>query len=165
MKVVSPWLFALLLIGGCDRTERVTTNTVLANSNCKGAMAPIQLVELADVAAFRGSQLLQSNQDSPVSTSDLADQPLPLFVALSKGIQPSRGFELHLADQAEIVERDSLRIPVYWTQPHTTKAHPLVNTQPCLVVSIPNSGWQQIEAVDQNGISLGRLNPHEQNKK
>ena len=163
MKNASTWLLALLLIGGCDNAERVTTNTVLANSNCKGVLEPIQLVELSDVAAFRGSQLVEIDQGSQNSKNKPTDQSLPLFVALSKGVQPSRGFELHLADQAVVVGENSLKIPVYWTQPDTTKALPLINTQPCLVVSIPNSSWQQIEAVDQNGTSLGTLNLQETN--
>jgi|GEM_PF-6212436 len=150
------------------KCERVTTNSVLANSNCKGAIEPIKLVSLAEVASLRGTELLQSVESaqqqvttSATGTED-ADPDLPLFVALSRGIQPTRGFELHLADQALIVEGPEgegtgLEIPVHWTAPDPQKSHPLVNTHPCLVVSVPNAGWRHIEAVDQEGNSLGRL--------
>ena len=161
-----PLTAMILLICGCGGSDRVTTNTVLANSNCKGALEPIKLVSLAEVAGYRGTHLLQ---DTLPGTADQAepDAELPLFVALSKGVQPTRGFELHLADQALIVEVKSvegpegegqgLEIPVHWTAPDPQKSHPLVNTHPCLVVSVPNAGWQRIEAVDQDGNSLGSL--------
>lgn len=164
-----PSLIALcLLIGGCGGGDRVTTNSVLANSNCKGTLEPIKLVSLADVAGYRGTQLLQtvdSTTEQTATNPEATAQPdsdRPLFVALSRGVQPTRGFELHLADQALIVdgpegEGQSLEIPVHWTVPDPQKSHPLVNTHPCLVVSVPNAGWQRIEAVDQDGNSLGSL--------
>jgi len=158
-----PMLVLVLMLGGCSKSERVSTNTVLANSNCKGVTDSIKLVTLAEVARYRGTQLLQesdSEQHNP--SQDLAAQSgeggdQPLFVALSRGVQPTRGFELHLANQAFVVEPNKLEIPVFWTTPDPQKSHPLVNTNPCLVVSVPNSGWQQIAAVDQDGNPVGSL--------
>jgi len=171
-------ILPLFLLLGCDGGERVTTNTLFANSNCKGALEPIALVSLAEVASYRGTNLLQGSEPTGQATQHASintrvttktdgeatdqDSDRPLFVALSKGIQPSRGFELHLADQAVVtqdqgIEGRSLEIPVYWTTPDPQKPHPLINTNPCLVVSVPNAGWQRIEAVDQDGNSLGSL--------
>ena len=95
----------VLLVAGCGNDERVTTNTVLANNNCKGILEPIKRVSLAEVAGYRGSQLLQPNgatvtpKDQDRGQEHAAIEPnektenLPLFIALSRGVQPSRGFE------------------------------------------------------------------------
>ena len=152
-----------LLFAGCSAEERVTTNTVLAHSNCKGISSPIKKVTLSEVAAYRGTQLLTQNDSTAEQQSTQASDPkseaseLPLLIALSRGVQPSRGFELHQAGQALVVNSTSLQIPVHWTEPDRTKSHPLVNTHPCLVVSVPNASWEHIEAIDQHGVSLGRL--------
>lgn len=144
----------VLMLAACSRGERVTTNTLLAINNCKGTTAGVSLVSLAEVAGFRGTALISPPQEhSPAAAA--AD--LPLFVALSRGRQPSRGFELHLADQAEVIDGTALQIPVYWTEPDPTKPHPQVTTEPCLVVSVPKGRWQTIEAIDQQGESLGVL--------
>ena len=90
-------------------------------------------------------------------TSDPAAQDLPLLVALSRGPQPSRGFELHLAHQARVVSPTALALDVYWTEPDTTQPQPLVTTTPCLVVSVPDGPWERIEATDQNGETVGEL--------
>jgi len=121
------------------------------------------VVTLSEVASYRGTELLpQSNpagQTAQLKPGAGAgqDSDLPLLIALSRGAQPSRGYELHLADQAKVVDVNSLEIPVYWTEPDPQKSHPLVTTHPCLVVSVPNTGWKNIEAVDQAGTSLGSL--------
>jgi len=109
-------------------------------------------VELADIARFRGSELVNST-----TTTGASAQDLPLLVALSRGPQPSRGFELHLAHQARVVSPTALALDVYWTEPDTTQLQPLVTTTPCLVVSVPEGPWERIEATDQNGKTLGEL--------
>ena len=157
------FLPVFLLFAGCSAEERVTTNTVLAHSNCKGISSPIKKVTLAEVATYRGTQLLTQNDPTPNEQSTQAITPegessdVPLFIALSRGVQPSRGFELHQAGQALVVDSKSLQIPVHWSEPDRTKSHPLINTHPCLVVSVPNASWEHIEAIDQHGVSLGRL--------
>lgn len=148
------WLIALVLVSlsGCESEERVNTVSVLANTNCKGAPQGITEVGFADIARFRGSELV-----IPEGSAENVDDDLPVLVALSRGPQPSRGFELHLANQARVVADNALELEVYWTEPDTSKSQPLVTTTPCLVVSVPEGPWQRIEATDQNGISLGSL--------
>lgn len=139
---------ALVALAGCSE-ERVNTVSVMADSNCKGVPQGLTEVELADIARFRGSELVNST----VTTS----AELPLLVALSRGPQPSRGFELHLAHQARVVSPNTLALDVYWTEPDKTRLQPLVTTTPCLVVSVPEGPWERIEATDQNGETLGEL--------
>ena len=145
---------AALLLAGCDTTETIETVTVLAHKNCKASSEGLQRVTLADVARFRGSELL-----GPDTAALQPDASLPQFIAISRGAQPTRGFELHLADQARVDRGDAVKIPVYWTTPDVSKPHPLVTTHPCLVVSIPDRQWRSIEAIDQHGESLGMLQP------
>jgi len=141
-----------LALGGCHSEDRVNTVSVLADSNCKGVPQGLSEVELADIARFRGSELVNST-----TTTGASAQDLPLLVALSRGPQPSRGFELHLAHQARVVSPTALALDVYWTEPDTTQLQPLVTTTPCLVVSVPEGPWERIEATDQNGKTLGEL--------
>ncbi len=155
-------LIGLTALAGCSSDERVSTAAVLANTNCKGANTGLSEVSLTDVARFRGTQLLAPDSSTPASSApDSSTIPehddLPLFISMSRGVQPSRGFELHLADQARVVSPTALSIDVYWSEPDTSKSQPLVSTNPCLVVSVPNGPWQTIEAIDQHGVTLGTL--------
>lgn len=149
---------AVLVLTGCSGEERVTTNTVLARTNCKGVSAGLQLVSLADVAAYRGTELLTNT-----TTASETEGDLPLFVALSRGEQLTRGFELHLTDQALVVQGSNttdgaqLMIPVHWSEPDPNEAQPKEMMHPCLVVSVPDRNWASIEAIDQNGETVGRL--------
>ena len=141
-------------ITGCSSEQRVGTATVLANTNCKGVSNGLAEVSLAEVAGFRGSQLIFSESSPSASPGS---EPLPIFISISRGAQPSRGFELHLSDQARAVSATDLAIDVYWSEPDLTRPQPQVTTNPCLVVSVPERQWLSIEAIDQHGASLGTL--------
>lgn len=151
-----------MFVTGCGSDKRVNTVSVLANPNCKGVSEGLTEVTLADVARFRGSQLVvpetTATDQTPVASSNAASEPMPLLIALSRGPQPSRGFELHLANQARVVAPTQLALELYWSEPDTSKPQPLVTTNPCLVVSVPTGPWEQISATDQHGNLLGTLN-------
>ena len=140
------------LLSGCDSDELVPTNALLSNGNCKGVTEPIKQVTLAEAASYRGSVLLEAPEATPESGK------LPLFIALFRGVQPTRGFELTLAGQAVTRQAGILEVPVIWTEPVKSTSQPPVDTRPCLVVSVPDLGWTRIEAIDQHGESLGVLN-------
>lgn len=155
-----PLCFTIALaISGCGSTERVSTATVLAHPSCKGAANGLTEVSLAEVAELRGSQLVTPTSIAPEETTDkpAGTAPLPLFISISRGPQLSRGFELHLADQAQVMSPNALKIDVFWSVPDTSKPQPLVTTAPCLVVSVPAGPWTIIEAVDQHGELVGTL--------
>jgi len=158
-------LFLLALatyLAGCADPVVIDTSAVLTHGNCKQVQAGLHVVTLAEVAQIRGTQLISSSgvglNDGMTHSSDpqgVAD--LPLFVAISRGVQPSRGFDLHLADQAIVRRDNALEIQVYSDKPDLTKAQPLINTHPCLVVSLAPGPWQSITAIDQHGESLGAI--------
>jgi hypothetical protein len=161
-----PHLTVLLALAmyltGCADPVVIDTSAVLTHGNCKQLQAGLHIVTLADVAQIRGTQLISSSgvglNDGMAHSSDpQAVAELPLFVAISRGVQASRGFGLHLADQTIVRRDNALEIQVYWDEPDLTKAQPLINTHPCLVVSLAPGPWQSITAIDQHGDSLGVL--------
>ena len=166
---------ALLLstaLAACSGGTPVPTASVMSHTRCKNLSAGVHLVSLAEVAAIRGSTLIESSglglpadatvlsappamADSAAGEADAEALP-PWFVAVSRGLQPSRGYELHLAGDAR-AEHGTVTVPVFWTAPEAGTAQPQVTTHPCLVISVPRGPFQSVAIVDQAGTELGTL--------
>ena len=85
-------------------------------------------------------------------TLDFAQHSL-LVVYL--GSQPNPGYQLQLLDEQAPLLADRLQVLVERLMPEPGMMYAQVITTPCLLLSLPNGDYQQIEAIDQFGDSLG----------
>ena len=140
-------ILLLILLPGCTGAPEVLS--VLTYQNCERLTAGVKNISYADIAAIRGSVMLDyTNDANPESTETLR------FLALSKGVQPTSGYELSLGNDARIVD-NRLEIPVVWKTPLPDSLQAQMVTHPCLIVALDWSQDMQnrmdINFVDQNG--------------
>lgn len=89
------------------------------------------------------------------------------FLALSKGVQPTSGYALRLANGAKMVA-GKLQIPVIWETPLPDSLQAQMLTHPCLIVALDLSTEKQndmnIDFVDQSGEIIATYPQAELNK-
>lgn len=147
----TPVLFLLaLLLGGCAGEQGLSATTVLSYDQCQGIDAGLTRVDYAQVAGIRGSTLLDMTRPEP----DAGNDDL-LLVAISRGRQPTPGYSFTLEDARR--RNGTAVVSVRWRTPESGAVLPQVLTHPCLVVGLPVSGLERVEAVDTSGASLGSL--------
>jgi hypothetical protein len=94
-------------------------------------------------------------QERTASEGTAADDAGPLLVAISRGQQPTPGYGLsleaaHRSDATALVE-------VRWRTPAPDAVLAQVVTHPCLVVALPDAGFERVEARTVDGDTLGTL--------
>ena len=123
-------------------------------------------------AAVQVKKILSENFCSPSQSlliidadSDLSRQPITIAQAITRyqpdwsqeqlllinmGQQANLGYSLGYIDGARL-EKLSLVIPVEWNQPESGRMYAQMIVQPCLLLSIPKQGYNEIIVLDQNG--------------
>lgn len=145
-----PALALAVLLGGCAGEQSLNATTVLSYDQCQGIDSGLTRVDYAEVAGIRGSTLLDMSRPEPDADNDDL-----LLVAISRGRQPTPGYSFSLEDARR---RDGTAVvSVGWRTPDSGAVLPQVLTHPCLVVGLPASGLERVEAVDTSGESLGSL--------
>ncbi len=143
-----PLLFLILIaLAGCTGTPEVVS--VLAYQNCERLTAGVKRIDYSEIATIRGSVMLDYKEARP------SDQSQPLkFLALSKGVQPTSGYALKLADGARMVA-GKLQIPVIWETPMPDSLQAQMLTHPCLIVAldwpVEKPDDMNIDFIDQDG--------------
>ncbi len=144
--------------GGASHDDLQAT-AVLTYDRCQGLEPGLTRVDYAAVAGLRGSTLL-----SPIDSAHPAERGAPgdteagenlLLIAISRGEQPTPGYGLTL-DRAQRGEHTAV-IQVQWHVPESGASLPQVVTHPCLVVALPDSGVERVEARTEAGETIGTL--------
>lgn len=143
-------LLAALLLGGCAGEQGLSATTVLSYDQCQGIDAGVTRVDYAQVAGIRGSTLLDMSRPEPAAGNDGL-----LLIAISRGRQPTPGYSFTLEDARR--RNGTAVVSLGWRTPESGAVLPQVLTHPCLVVGLPRSGIERVEAVDSSGASLGSL--------
>ena len=71
------------------------------------------------------------------------------------GAQPNPGYQVQLLEEQAKLLGNRLRVGVERVMPDPDMLYAQVVTYPCLLLSIPNGAYQQVEVIDQFGDSLG----------
>ena len=143
-----PLLFLLLIaLPACTGAPEIVS--VLAYQNCERLTAGVKSIDYSEIATIRGSVMLDYADDAST------DQAQALkFLALSKGVQPTSGYALRLANGAQMVA-GNLQIPVIWETPLPDSLQAQMLTHPCLIVALDWPTEKQndtnIDFIDQNG--------------
>lgn len=143
-------LLTALLLGGCAGEQSLNATTVLSYDQCQGIDAGLTRVDYAQVAGIRGSTLLDMSRPEPEAGNDDL-----LLIAVSRGRQPTPGYGFTLEEARR--RNGTAMISLGWRTPESGAVLPQVLTHPCLVVGLPRSGIERVEAVDSSGTELGSL--------
>ena len=146
-------LAATLALGvGCADDAAIDAVTVLNYNRCQGLDAGLTRVDYAAVAGIRGGTLLGLTDREG---DDAAPDENLLLVAISRGRQPTPGYGFTLEDAYR--DGPTAVIRVRWETPESGAVLAQTLTHPCLVVGLPATGLQRVEALDQRGDRLGSL--------
>jgi hypothetical protein len=78
-------------------------------------------------------------------------------VRIDMGVQPTAGYGVSLASSQARVDNGILELPLRWRAPPPGAMLAQVLTSPCVLVSVPDRGYRELRAIDQNGELRGRL--------
>jgi len=144
------WAALMTVVAGCADDASINATTVLDYNRCEGLDSGLTLVDYRAVAAIRGGKLLGITE--PEQSEPQGDLVL---VAISRGQQPTPGYGFALEGAQR--QDGAAVLSVRWESPEAGATLAQVTTHPCLVVGVPREGLDRIEAVDQDGTSLGTL--------
>lgn len=150
-------LFALsLLLSACtgqnanSHANEMNVRVLTSNLQCEKA---------------RGLSLVEINSSAELSAR------LPNFTAadidamlknervlmISMGTRPTAGYLLSLTPARARLDRKILSISIIWREPAPDSIVAQVITQPCLIVAVEKGDYNEVRAVDQNGVERARL--------
>ena len=72
------------------------------------------------------------------------------ILRIDMGQQPNMGYSLEYRGGATI-DSNTLYVPVQWNTPQPGMMYGQMLVQPCLLLSIPRTGYEQIDIRDQDG--------------
>jgi hypothetical protein len=136
-------------VAGCAGPAVLDVVEVLNYGHCRNLEPGLTRVDYDDLAGIRGGRLVGGDLQTPVLPDDV------LLVALSRGAQPTPGYGFGLTG---VTRRGAVAtIRVNWMTPPADAILAQVITDPCLVVAFPGAGLRRVQAEDQHGAVIGRL--------
>ena len=144
-----------IALSGCERPAELAATEVLNEINCRGAAPGLKLATFAEVAALRGSTLLGMSAE-PIGNA--ATTPELILLTLSKGRQPTPGYQFHLRDA--YLEERTATLAFEWQTPKRNAALAQITTNPCMVVGLEAGEFDVIQALDEDDNLLGELRIH-----
>lgn len=140
LKLHSFIVVSLLVLTACisaDEQIPVDVKILATNNHCGPNM---------------GMQLIQHKEEWLSTTlfnlSDIDWQQEQALV-VRMGTQPNTAYGLSY-DGGAYIRAETLHIPLVWHQPDPQGIYPQMIVEPCLLLSIPNSGYQDIQVLDQH---------------
>jgi len=122
---------------------------IFAGSRCgSDAKALEWITDTVRLDTLRSHLAEQAPANEPLPTIDLVTESVFL---LSMGTQPTPGYRVSPAPSAPKLDGNTLTISMHWRQPPEGLMLAQVITTPCLLFSVENGDYQQLQIVDQNG--------------
>jgi hypothetical protein len=146
------WMTALLCAGlcaGCSARDPIPAATLLNHGNCTITEPGIRLVSYEDVARLRGSKLLN------MTTAQVNQGPDLVLLAISKGRQPSPGYQFDLIDA--FIDDHVATIELRWLAPDEDTVQAQMTTQPCIVIGLERGTLTEVRAIDEQANLIGEL--------
>jgi len=137
-----------ITLTGCSRGAELAATEVLNHSNCKGAEPGLRRISYAEVAKLQGSTLL-------AMTGPEQENSQLILLSLSKGRQPSSGYQFQLRDAS--VSEGTAQLDIQWHTPDPNSVQAQAVTFPCLVIGLERGSFQTVQARDDDGNLLGEL--------
>lgn len=128
------------------RTVALTSR--YAGSQCGGSQSQ-PLIRVA-----RDAQAFAALRDAAQAGGELGEPPdfsETVVVRIDMGQRRSGGYAITLRDNEALVRNGALIVPVNWRLPDEGAMTTSVITHPCLILTAPGGGYDEIRAVDQDG--------------
>jgi len=146
------WMTALLCAGlcaGCSARDPIPAATLLNHGNCTITEPGIRLVSYEDVAHLRGSKLLN------MTTAQVNQGPDLILLAISRGRQPSPGYQFDLIDA--FIDGHVATIELRWVVPDDDAVQAQMTTKPCIVIGLERGTFTEVRAIDEQANLIGEL--------
>ncbi|WP_435104042.1 protease complex subunit PrcB family protein [Arhodomonas sp. AD133] len=153
------WLLAVALgLVACraqepalDQALTVEPMTLARSARCAPGDARVRWFDDADALVAGTGSLVDAG------TADGLDWRSQAAVGVWLGERPTAGYGLSLADSRQ--QGDRLELVVRRQTPPADAMVAQVITYPCLIVTVPRTGYSTLQVVDDDGANLGRLRP------
>jgi hypothetical protein len=80
-----------------------------------------------------------------------------VLLLIEMGRMPSAGYGVELADETVLIANGTAELNILWIEPSPEYIHAQVITSPCIIVRLPISGYTSARVLDQNRITLIKL--------
>ena len=161
-------LSALTVLSTCSQPDRVMVNEVLNHHQCAKVKAGVAQVDKAQIAGIRGATqvMVADVAQTPTRNKTLmatdptgegvpAEAPSELFVAVSRGRQPTTGYALKLLRAG--AKGRTVTLDYEWQQPGPDSMQAQVITSPCSVVQLSFDTGVEAVAATMNGEAFATL--------
>jgi hypothetical protein len=135
---------------GCVKQNELAAIEVLNIGNCQGAVAGVQQLSYAQLAALRGSKLLG------ITTQATDESPELILLSVYKGPQPTPGYRFSLHDA--LLDGTTARLEFQWHTPDPQSVQAQMISSPCMVIGLEAGNFDAIQVQDSDGDILGELN-------
>jgi len=148
-------LLAVLALQGCAGTvgseeAALPVKVVYASGQC-GSLNRPEAVWIADAEAWRRwyAQVMSLRMEPPPPPPVNFSREGVLLIAM--GQQTTGGYGLSLVGRPATVQNGVLTVPVEWRESLPGYVQTQVMTNPCLLATLPDAGFTQMQVLDQEG--------------
>ena len=137
---------------------RVQTEVMHGSNNCHGSQKEPSLKLIKNEkewSAFFLNTMAAGKLPQPeVPEVDFTDSAL---LVIDWGIKSSTGYNMKLAQDSSTIVNKELKINVVLETPSPGRMQAMMMTHPCIVISIPDKGYDSIVVKDQNAVLFANL--------
>ena len=150
-------ILALMVMAGCAPPgspvagDAALPITALANQNQCGALDQPAVRWISDSGAWRALYAQINRQRMNPPPPPPVDFPRAGVLLIAMGQRSTAGYGLALADEVATVRGVMLTVRVSWREPLPGARRAQVMTNPCLLATLPDAGFTQMQVLDQEG--------------
>jgi hypothetical protein len=152
-------LLAAFLLGGCAQTSGsaagdnvLPAQTLYVSPQCGSLEQPALLwIASAEGWRFHYGQVMNLRMNPPVPPP--VDFPREGVLLLAMGQRPSAGYGLNLIGDTVAIQDGVLTVRVAWREPPPGYRQAQVNSNPCLLLKLPEANFSRFQVLDQDGQS------------
>ena len=142
----------MMLMSGCMAADyQVKTEMLYGSNNCHGSQKEPSLKLIKNEkewSAFFFNTMAAGKLPQPeVPEVDFTDSAL---LVIDWGIKSSSGYAIKFSENGSTIVNKELKINVVLETPSPGRMHALMLTHPCIVISVPDKGYDNIVVKDQN---------------
>ena len=150
-------ILALMVMAGCAQPNSPAAGdatlpiTALANQSQCGEMDRPTVRWISDPGAWQALYAQINRQRMNPPPPPPVDFPRAGVLLIAMGQRSTAGYGLALADQVATVREGTLTVRVNWREPLPGARRAQVITNPCLLATLPDAGFTQMQVLDQEG--------------
>ena len=151
------WAMVLVVMVGCAQPSvkaagdaTVPIATLASQDQCGGQNRP-GVRWIASAGEWRDLYARINSQWMNPPPPPAVDFPREGVLLIAMGQRSTAGYGLALADEVATVRGGMLTVRVSWREPLPGARRAQVMTNPCLLATLPDAGFTQMQVLDQEG--------------